>query len=107
MQDCDSFFMIGSGFPYAEFLPAEGQAKGVQIDIDSRMLSLRYPMDVNLSGDSHATLQALIPVIKQKTDRSWREEIEKNVTEWWKVVEAKAMVEAKPINPQRVFWELS
>jgi len=107
MQDCDTLLMIGSGFPYAEFLPGEGQAKGVQIDIDSRMLSLRYPMDVNLSGDSKATLQALIPLIKQKTDRNWRKEIEQGVEEWWKLVEAKAMVEAKPVNPQRVFWELS
>jgi len=107
MQDCDTFFMIGSGFPYAEFLPSEGQAKGIQIDIDGRMLSLRYPMDVNLVGDTAATLKALIPLIERKKDRSWREEIEKNVSEWWKVIEAKAMKEANPINPQRVFWELS
>ena len=107
MQDCDTFFMIGSGFPYSEFLPSEGQAKGVQIDIDGRMLSLRYPMDVNLVGDSAATLRALVPLIKRKTDRGWREEIEKNVRDWWKVVEAKAMKEAKPVNPQRVFLELS
>jgi pyruvate dehydrogenase (quinone) len=107
MQDCDTFFMIGSGFPYSEFLPAEGKAKGVQIDIDARMLSLRYPMDVNLVGDSAATLRALIPLIEQKNDRGWREEIEKDVKDWWKVVEAKAMKQAKPINPQRVFLELS
>lgn len=107
MQDCDTFFMIGSGFPYSEFLPAEGKAKGVQIDIDARMLSLRYPMDVNLVGDSAATLRALIPLIEQKNDRGWREEIEKDVKDWWKVVEAKAMKQAKPVNPQRVFMELS
>ena len=104
MQDCDTLLMIGSGFPYSEFLPTEGQAKGVQIDIDSRMLSLRYPMDVNLAGDSAATLKALIQLIQRKTDRSWRNEIEKNISDWWKVVEAKAMKEANPINPQRVFW---
>jgi pyruvate dehydrogenase (quinone) len=107
MQDCDTFFMIGSGFPYSEFLPKEGQAKGVQIDIDGRMLSLRYPMEVNLVGDSAATLKALILLIERKQDRSWREEIEKNVSEWWKVLEAKAMKKANPVNPQRVFWELS
>ena len=107
MQDCDTFLMIGSGFPYSEFLPKEGQAKGIQIDIDARMLSLRYPMEVNLAGDSAATLKALIPLLKHKSDRSWRNEIEEGITDWWKVVKAKAMNEANPINPQRVFWELS
>jgi pyruvate dehydrogenase (quinone) len=90
MQDCDTFFMVGSGFPYSEFLPADGQAKGVQIDIDGRMLSLRYPMDVNLVGDSAATLKALILLIKYKADRGWREEIEKNISDWWKVVEGQS-----------------
>lgn len=107
MMDCDTLLMIGSSFPYSEFLPDEGKAKGVQIDIDGRVLSLRYPMDVNLIGDSKETLKALIPLIRYKEDRSWREDIEKNVKEWWQVIEAKAMNDAKPINPQRVFWELS
>ena len=107
MSGCDTLFMIGSSFPYPEFLPEEGQAKGVQIDIDGRMLSIRYPMDVNLVGDSAATLRALIPHLKRKSDRSWREKIEKGVRDWWKVLEARAMNDAKPINPQRVFWELS
>jgi len=107
MQDCDTLLMIGSGFPYSEFLPDEGQARGVQIDIDSRNLSSRYPMEVNLCGDSKETLKALIPLIEQKTDRSWREKIEKDVSEWWQLVEARAMNEAHPINPQRVFQELS
>lgn len=107
MMDCDTLLMIGSSFPYSEFLPDEGQAKAVQIDIDGRMVSLRYPMDVNLVGDSKETLKALLPMIEYKEDRSWRKEIENNIDEWWKVIEAKAMNEAKPINPQRVFWELS
>lgn len=107
MMECDTLLMIGSSFPYSEFLPKEGQAKGVQIDIDNRMLSLRYPMDVNLVGDSKETLKALIPLIHNKVDRSWREGIENGIKEWWQVVEAKAMTEANPINPQRVFWELS
>lgn len=107
MMDCDTLFMVGSSFPYSEFLPDEGQAKGVQIDIDNRMVSLRYPMDVNLVGDSKETLKALIPLIKYKEDRSWRQEIEKGIKEWWEVIDAKAMVNAKPINPQRVFHELS
>jgi Thiamine pyrophosphate-requiring enzymes [acetolactate synthase, pyruvate dehydrogenase (cytochrome), glyoxylate carboligase, phosphonopyruvate decarboxylase] len=107
MTECDTLFMIGSGFPYSEFLPDEGQARGVQIDIDSRMLSLRYPMEVNLVGDSKATLKALIPLIEKKTDRSWQDKLKADVEEWWNIVEAKSMKEANPINPQRVFWELS
>ncbi len=107
MMDCDTFFMIGSAFPYSEFLPREGQAKGVQIDRQARMLSTRFPMDANLHGDTTLTLQELLPRLKRKDDRSWREKIEKNVAEWWQVMETRAMMEAKPINPQRLFWELS
>ena len=107
MMECDTLLMIGSGFPYSEFLPKEGQARGVQIDIKADMLSIRYPMDVNLTGDSVETLRALLPLLQQKTDRSWREEIEQNVAEWWKTLESRAMHSADPVNPQRVTWELS
>jgi pyruvate dehydrogenase (quinone) len=107
MNGCDTFLMIGSAFPYAEFLPKEGKARGVQIDIDGRMLSIRYPMEVNLQGDSKETLKALIPLLQRKEDRSWREQIEKEIKDWWSLLEARAMQEANPINPQRVFWELS
>ncbi len=107
MMNCDTLLMVGSSFPYSEFLPKEGQARGVQIDIDGRMLSLRYPMEVNLVGDSAETLRALIPYVQRKTDRSWREEIEAGIAEWWQVLEARAMNDANPVNPQRVFWELS
>jgi pyruvate dehydrogenase (quinone) len=107
MDGCDTLLMVGSAFPYSEFLPVEGKARGVQIDIDPRMLSLRYPMEVGLVGDSTTTLRALIPFLTRKTDNAWREEIEKNVARWWRVLETRAMNEAQPINPQRVFWELS
>lgn len=107
MKECDTLFMIGSGFPYSEFLPKEGQARGVQIDIDGRMLSLRYPMESNLIGDSAQTLRALLPYLKKKTDRSWRDKIENGVREWWKVVEERAMIKADPLNPELVFFELS
>src|SRR3954468_23248841 len=107
MNECDTLLMIGSSFPYSEFLPKEGQARGVQIDIDGRMLSIRYPMEVNLIGDAAESLRVLIPYLERKTDRSWRQRIEQNVAEWWRVLEARAMNEAEPINPQRVFWELS
>ncbi len=107
MMNCDTLLMVGSSFPYSEFLPEEGQARGVQIDLDGRMLSIRYPMEVNLHGDSAETLRALIPLLNRKPDLSWRMEIENNIREWWKVEEARAMNSANPINPQRVFWELS
>ena len=107
MMGCDTLLMIGSRFPYSEFLPKEGQARGVQIDIDPSMLSIRYPMEINLVGDSKATLRALIPLLERKPDRSWREEIEQGVKEWWRVIEARAMNEAAPVNPERMFWELS
>jgi pyruvate dehydrogenase (quinone) len=107
MKECDTLLMVGSRFPYSEFLPKEGQARGVQIDLDGRMVSLRYPMEINLVGDSQLTLQGLLPLLKQKTDRRWREKIETNVRKWWNILEAQAMNDAKPMNPQRVFWELS
>jgi pyruvate dehydrogenase (quinone) len=107
MSGCDTLLMVGSSFPYSEFLPKEGQARGVQIDLDGRRLSLRYPMEINLIGDSKATLAALLPLLKRKDDRGWREKIEGEVARWWKVLEKQAMIDAKPINPQRVFWELS
>src|ERR1700709_491272 len=99
MQDCDTLLMIGSTFPYSEFLPKPGDARGVQIDIDGTMLSLRYPMEVNLLGDSAATLRALLPMLEQKTDRTWRQTVEENVVSWWKTLEDRAMVSADPINP--------
>ena len=107
MCECDTLLLVGSSFPYSEFLPEEGQARGVQIDIDARMLGLRYPTEVNLQGDSRETLRALIPRLKQKTDRAWRKKIETGIREWWNVIDARAMNDANPINPQRVFHELS
>jgi len=107
MMGCEAFLMVGSSFPYSEFLPEEGKARGVQIDIDGRMVGIRYPMEVNLVGDSKETLKALLPELERKNDRSWREEIEEGVRDWWELMEERAMVDADPINPQRVFWELS
>lgn len=107
MGDCDTLLMVGSSFPYSEFLPKEGQARGVQVDIDGTMIGLRYPMEVNLVGDSRRTLRALIPMLERKEDRSWREGIEKGVADWWKEMDARAHQPADPINPQLVFWELS
>jgi pyruvate dehydrogenase (quinone) len=107
MTECDTLLMVGSGFPYAEFMPEEGQARGVQIDIEPDMLSLRYPMEVNLVGDAAETLRLLLPLLDRKEDRKWRGEIEKQVADWWKLLGERAMQPAKPVNPQRVVWELS
>jgi pyruvate dehydrogenase (quinone) len=107
MNECDTLLMVGSSFPYPEFLPKEGQARGVQIDLDGKMLSIRYPMEVSLVGDAAETLRALRPLLRRREDTSWREKIESEVRRWWKVLESRAMNPATPINPQRVFWELS
>jgi pyruvate dehydrogenase (quinone) len=107
MQDCDTLLMVGSGFPYAEFLPKEGQARGVQIDIDGRMLSIRYPMEVPLTGDSAETLRALLPLLQRKEDRSWREKIEGNIRNWWQQIAESAAETAEPLNPRLVFEKLS
>jgi pyruvate dehydrogenase (quinone) len=107
MQGCDTLLMVGSAFPYSEFLPKPGHARGVQIDIDGAMLSLRYPMEINMVGDSAVTLRALLPLLEQKEADGWRRRIEADVTAWWRTLEDRAMQSADPINPQRVFWELS
>ena len=107
MKECDTFLMVGSSFPYSEFLPKPGDARGVQIDLDGTKLSLRYPMEVSMVGDSAVTLRALLPLLEQKKEDGWRRGIESGVAKWWKTLEERAMVAAGPINPQRVFWELS
>lgn len=107
MMGCDTLLMIGSSFPYSQFLPELDQARAVQIDISGKMIGIRYPMEVNLVGDSRATLRALIPLLQRKTDRSWREDIEAEVRRWWDIVDARAQLAGDPINPQLVFRELS
>jgi pyruvate dehydrogenase (quinone) len=107
MSNCDTLLMIGTSFPYAEWLPMEGQAKCVQIDLDGRRVGMRYPVDAQLIGDAKETLRELNPLLERKEDRSWREEIEHQVAEWWRVVEDRAMLDADPMNPQRVAWELN
>jgi pyruvate dehydrogenase (quinone) len=107
IEDCDTLLMVGTSFPYAEFLPKEGQARCVEIDLMADMIGIRYPADVLLIGDAKETLRALEPHLVRKEDRAWREKIEAGVADWWDIVERRAMMEADPMNPQRVVHELS
>jgi pyruvate dehydrogenase (quinone) len=107
MEGCDTLLMVGTGFPYSEWLPKPGKARAVQIDIDARLVGIRYPTDVDLVGDSGETLRALLPLLTRKDDRAWREEIEENVERWWEILDERAHQSADPVNPQLVFQELS
>jgi pyruvate dehydrogenase (quinone) len=107
MNGCDTLLMVGTGFPWSEFLPKTGAVRAVQIDVDPAMLSLRYPCEVNLHGTAKETLRLLMPMLKRKSDRGWRRQIEQGVAEWWKTLEARALTGAHPVNPQRVVWEMS
>src|SRR5438046_6943228 len=107
MAGCDTLLMVGSSFPYSEFLPKEGQARGVQIDLKGRMLGIRYPMEVNLHGDAAETLRALLPYLKRKPNRGWRQELESSMREWREILEERAAGEAKPIHPAFVYRELN
>lgn len=107
MMNCDTLFMVGTSFPYAEWLPQEGQARCVEIDIDGSLIGIRYPNDVSLVGDARDTLRALIPMLKRKEDRAWRELIEGEVATWRRVLEDRAHQKGDPVNPHYVFWELN
>nr|WP_235681447.1 thiamine pyrophosphate-requiring protein [Tomitella gaofuii] len=107
MRGADTLFMVGTAFPYTEWLPEEGQCRGVEINADGRMIGTRYPMEANLVGDSVSTLDELLPKLKRKKDRSWREHIESQVDEWWKVLDDRAHDKAEPLNPELVAHELS
>jgi pyruvate dehydrogenase (quinone) len=103
MRDCDTLLTIGSSFPYTQFLPEFGKARGVQIDIDPHMVGMRYPYGVNLVGDAKATLRRLIPMLDVERDgREWYDTVCDNVTSWRKVMERRAQQSADPINPEYV-----
>jgi len=107
ISGCDTLLMVGTSFPYSEFLPKEGQARCVEIELEPSRIGIRYPVDVPLVGDAGETLRALLPKLERKEDRGWREKIEGQVAEWWHVVEDRAFQDGDPMNPQRVVWELS
>lgn len=107
MRDCDTLLIVGSSFPYSQFLPGFGAARAVQVDVDGRMIGMRYPTEVNLVGDAAATLRAVLRAVRRKEDRSWRETVEGNVADWWEVLRRQSFVDAEPVNPMRIAWELS
>lgn len=107
MMGCDTLLTVGSNFPYTQFLPELGQARGVQIDRDGSFIGMRYPYELNLVGDARETLRALLPLLHRKQDRRWREELEGHVQRWWQTAERRAMTDADPVNPMRIFSELS
>ena len=107
MNECDTLLIVGSGFPWSEFLPKTGAARAVQIDIDPAMLSLRYPCEVNLHGSAAETLRLLLPMLNRNADRAWRDKIEQSLEGWWETLEDRAKTRAHPVNPQRVVWEMS
>jgi pyruvate dehydrogenase (quinone) len=107
MQECDTLLMVGSSFPYSEWLPEPGAARGVQIDLDATRLGIRYPMELNLAGDAADTLRALIPLLERNPDRSWQERLADEIERWWEILAARAELAADPLNPEKVFHELS
>ena len=106
LEDCDTLLMVGTSFPYLEFMPKPGQAKGVQIDIDPKRISLRYPVDVGLVGDSKVVLQHLIPLLKRKEDRGFLKMAQAGMKDWWERMEKQATRMDKPMKPQVAAWEL-
>ena len=110
MADCDTILTVGSSFPYTQFMPDLGQARGVQIDIDGKQIGMRYPYEVNMVADAKSALRSLLPLLDHKDERKWRDTIESNVAEWWQTTEDEAKIDSdKPgfVNPMRLVWELN
>ncbi len=107
MQECDTLLMLGTNYPYSNFLPETGQARGIQVDLNPGHLSVRYPMELNIWGDVKATLAALIPYLDQQDDLGWQQEIAAGMEDWERVMVELAHVEADPISPRLVYYELN
>jgi pyruvate dehydrogenase (quinone) len=107
MTGCDALLMVGTSFPYSEWLPEEGQARGVQIDVDGTMIGTRYPMEAHVVADAGEALRELLPLLRRKEDRTWRRKIESDVAEWWGILERRAHQKFDAVNPELVAWELS
>ena len=100
MEECDSLFLVGTSFPYMDYLPKPGQAKAVQVDRDPARLGLRYPIDIGLTGDAPATLKALLPLLKRRPDRSFLEKAQERMKEWWELMRTREERTETPLKPQ-------
>ncbi|MDT4923932.1 MAG: hypothetical protein QOG01_1645 [Pseudonocardiales bacterium] len=107
MMECDTLLTVGSNFPYSQFLPPLDQARAIQIDRSGKWIGMRYPYELNMVADARPALQALIALLKRKSARKWRKSIESNVADWWQTMQRQAMTDADPVNPMRIFYELS
>jgi pyruvate dehydrogenase (quinone)/pyruvate oxidase len=106
LEQCDTLLMVGTSFPYIEFLPKPGQARGVQIDLDPARIGLRYPVEVGLVGDSRQTLQALLPLLTRNEDRGFLKQAQDGMGAWWQLMEKRGTRQDTPMKPQVVAWEL-
>ena len=106
LEECDTLLMVGTSFPYIEFFPKPGQARGIQIDVNPTRIGLRYPVEIALVGDSQLTLKRLAPLLKQNEDRRFLKKAQDGMKEWWKLMEERGTRDDKPMKPQVVAWEL-
>ncbi|WP_448628468.1 thiamine pyrophosphate-requiring protein [Geodermatophilus sp. URMC 64] len=104
---CDTLLVVGSNDPWTEYYPPPGQARAVQIDVDGRHLGNRYPIEVPLLGDAAETLGALLPLLGERPDRAWRDDVEDAVRSWRELAAERAGTDADAVNPERVVAELS
>ncbi len=106
MEDCDTLLIVGSSFPYIEFLPKPGQARGVQIDVDPLRIGLRYPVEVGLVGDCRSSLEKLLPLLKKNGKGSFLKAAQAGMKDWHKLMDQQASVETTPMKPQFLAAEL-
>jgi pyruvate dehydrogenase (quinone) len=107
MDRCDTLLVVGSNDPWTEYYPAPGQARAVQVDLDGRHLGNRYPVEVGLTGDAAATLERLLPLLRERTDPTWPDAVADQVGRWHVIAEQRATVPARPLNPELVVRRLS
>jgi pyruvate dehydrogenase (quinone)/pyruvate oxidase len=106
LEQCDTLLMVGTSFPYIEYFPKPGQARGVQIDLDPQRIGLRYPVEVGLVGDSGRTLEVLLPLLQRNSHRDFLSAAQAATREWWDLMEARGTARTLPMKPQVVAWEL-
>ncbi|HEY2846760.1 MAG TPA: thiamine pyrophosphate-dependent enzyme [Pyrinomonadaceae bacterium] len=107
MENCDAVFIVGSSFPYVKYLPDPDKCVGIQIDDQADRIGLRFPVRVGLVGDARVVLTALGTFIEEKEDRSFLEEMQSEMSDWWELMETQSTSDETPIKPQRVAWELT